>query len=145
MENYIQGEVIMAQKNDERIMQLKQQIETKRKELATKTSRFTPVTNCLLVIDKVTYNLHVESSELLLIKVNMMAMSAKDLGLDISKVIISGYSLADWIDDIQNYLKVQSYKDEKRKLEKLERQLDALLSDDKRTELEIDSIAAMLN
>ena len=135
----------MAQKNDERIMQLKQQIETKRKELATKTSRFTPVTNCLLVIDKVTYNLHVESSELLLIKVNMMAMSAKDLGLDISKVIISGYSLADWIDDIQNYLKVQSYKDEKRKLEKLERQLDALLSDDKRTELEIDSIAAMLN
>lgn len=135
----------MAQKNDERIMQLKQQIETKRKELATKTSRFTPVTNCLLVIDKVTYNLHVESSELLLIKVNMIAMSAKDLGLDVSKVIISGYSLADWIDDIQNYLKVQSYKDEKRKLEKLERQLDALLSDDKRTELEIDNIAAMLN
>ena len=135
----------MAQKNDERIMQLKEQIEAKRKELATKTSRFTPVTNCLLVIDKVTYNLHVESSELLLIKVNMMAMSAKDLGLDISKVIISGYSLADWIDDIQNYLKVQSYKDEKRKLEKLEKQLDALLSDDKRTELEIDSIAALLN
>ena len=134
----------MAQKNDERIMQLKQQIEVKRKELANQTGRFTPITNCLLVIDKVTYNLHVESSELLLIKVNMMAMSAKDLGLDISKVIISGYSLADWIDDIKNYMKVQSYKDEKRKLEKLEKQLDALLSDDKRTELEIDSIAALL-
>lgn len=134
----------MAQKNDERIMQLKQQIEVKRKELANQTGRFTPITNCLLVIDKVTYNLHVESSELLLIKVNMMAMSAKDLGLDISKVIISGYSLADWIDDIKNYLNVQSYKDEKRKLEKLEKQLDALLSDDKRTELEIDSIAALL-
>lgn len=134
----------MAQKNDERIMQLKQQIEVKRKELANQTGRFTPVTNCLLVIDKVTYNLHVESSELLLIKVNMMAMSAKDLGLDISKVIISGYSLADWLDDIKNYMKVQSYKDEKRKLEKLEKQLDALLSDDKRTELEIDSIAALL-
>jgi hypothetical protein len=98
----------------------------------------------LLVIDKVTYNLHVESSELLLIKVNMMAMSAKDLGLDISNVIISGYSLADWIDDIKNYMKVQSYKDEKKKLNQLEKQLDALLSDDKRTELEIDSIAALL-
>lgn len=134
----------MAQKNDERIMQLKQQIETKRNELANKTSRFTPITNCLLVIDKVTYNLHVDSSELLLIKVNMMAMSAKDLGLDISKVIISGYNIADWIDDIKNYLKVQQYKDEKRKLNQLERQLDALLSDDKRTELEIDSIAALL-
>ena len=134
----------MAQKNDERIMQLKQQIEEKRKELANQTGRFTPVTNCLLVIDKVTYNLHVESSELLLIKVNMMAMSAKNLGLDISKVIISGYSIADWLDDIQNYMKVQSYKDEKKKLERLEKQLDALLSDDKRTELEIDSIAALL-
>lgn len=134
----------MAQKNDERIMQLKQQIETKRKELASQTSKFTPVTNCLLVLDKVTYNLHVESSELLLIKVNMMAMSAKDLGLDISNVMISGYSLEDWLDDIRNYLKVQKYKDEKRKLEKLEKQLDALLSDDKRTELEIDNIAALL-
>ena len=134
----------MAQKNDERIMQLKQQIEVKRKELANQTGRFTPITNCLLVIDKVTYNLHVESSELLLLKVNMMAMSAKDLGLDISKVIISGYSLADWLDDIKNYMKVQSYKDEKRKLERLEKQLDALLSDDKRTELEIDSIAALI-
>ena len=134
----------MAQKNDERIMQLKKQIEIKREELANQTGRFTPVTNCLLFMDKVTYNLHVESSELLLIKVNMMAMSAKDLGLDISKVIISGYSLADWIDDIKNYLKVQKYKEEKKKLEKLEKQLDALLSDDKRTELEIDSIAALL-
>lgn len=74
----------------------------------------------------------------------MMAMSAKDLGLDISKVIIAGYSLADWLDDIKNHLKVQSYKDEKRKLNQLEKQLDALLSDDKRTELEIDSIAALL-
>jgi hypothetical protein len=134
----------MAQKNDERIMQLKQQIEIKRKELANQTSRFTPITNCLLVLNNITYNLHVESSELLLIRVNMMAMSAKDLGLDISKVMISGYSIENWLDDIRNYLKIQKYKEEKRKLEKLEKQLDALLSDDKRTELEIDNIAALL-
>ena len=134
----------MAQKNDERIMQLKQQIETKRKELANQTNRFVPITNCLLTLDKVTYNLHVDTSEWLLIKVNMVAMSAKDLGLDISQVEISGYKLTDWLDDIRNYLKVQKYKDVKRKLEKLEKQLDALLSDDKRTELEIDSIATLL-
>ena len=48
---------IMAQKNDDRIMQLKEQIEKKRKELAaSNTSRFIPITNCLLVIDKTTYN-----------------------------------------------------------------------------------------
>lgn len=134
----------MAQKNDERIMQLKKQIDTKRKELANQTSRFVPITNCLMVIDKVTYNLHVDSSELLLIKVNTMAMSAKDLGLDISKVMISGYSLEDWINDIKNNLKIQNYKNEKKNLEQLEKKLDALLSDDKRTELEIDNIAALL-
>ena len=47
----------MAQKNDERIMELKKTIENKRKELASKPTRFNPVTNCLLVLDKVTYNL----------------------------------------------------------------------------------------
>lgn len=134
----------MAQKNDERIMQLKSQIEEKRKELAKQTSRFVPITNCLLVLDKVTYNLHVEASELLLIKLNTLHMSARDLDIDPSKVIISGYSLVDWMEDISNCLKVQKYKQEKTKLNTLERQLDTLLSDDKRTELEIDSIASLL-
>lgn len=134
----------MAHKNDERIMQLKQQIETKRKELANQNNRFIPVTNCMLLLDNVTYNLHLEISEWLLIKVNMIAMSAKDLGMDISQVEISGYKLTDWLEDINNKLKTQKYKEEKRKLEKLEKQLDALLSDDKRTELEIDNIAALL-
>ena len=135
----------MAQKNDERIMELKKDIETKRKELANKTSRFTPITNCLLVLDKVTYNLHVESSELLLIKLNMMSMSAKDLGMDISKVIISGFSLEHWITDVKNYLEVQKYKNKKKKLDNLEKELTALLSNDKQTELQIDALASMLD
>lgn len=134
----------MAQKNDERIMQLKQQIEKKRNELTEHNSRFVPITNCLLVLDKVTYNLHVESSELLLIKLNMMAMSAKDLGMDTSKVIISGYSLNDWIEDVKNNLEVQRYKKEKGDLNALEKKLTALLSEDKQTELEIDRLATLL-
>lgn len=134
----------MAQKNDERIMQLKQQIDNKRKELAKHNNRFIPITNCLLGLDKVTYNLHVESSELLLIKLNMMAMSAKDLGMDTAKVIISGYSLNDWIEDVKSNLEVQRYKKEKSNLNALEKNLDALLSEDKQTELEIDKLAALL-
>lgn len=134
----------MAQKNDDRIMQLKNQIAEKKAQLANKTDRFAPKTNCLLVLDKVTYNLHVEASELLLIKVNSIAMSTKDLGLDITNIIVSGYSLDKWLDDIRSFLEVKAYREEKRKLDKLEQQLTALLSDDKKTELEIDSIAAML-
>lgn len=134
----------MAQKNDERIMQLKQQIEKKRNELAEHNNRFVPITNCLLVLDKTTYNLHVESSEMLLIKLNMIAMSAKDLNIDTSKLIISGYSLNDWIEDVKSNLEVQRYKKEKSDLNALEKKLTALLSEDKQTELEIDKLAALL-
>lgn len=135
----------MAQKNDDRIMQLKEQIEKKREELAaSNTSRFIPITNCLLVIDKTTYNLHVDSSELLLIKLNSMRLSAKDLGIDTSKLMISGYSLDNWITDVKNNLSIQNYRIEKKKLDSLEKQLTALLSDDKQTELQIDQLADLL-
>lgn len=135
----------MAQKNDDRIMQLKEQIEKKREELAaSNTSRFVPITNCLLVIDKTTYNLHVDSSELLLIKLNSMRLSAKDLGIDTSKLMISGYSLDNWITDVKNNLSIQNYRAEKKKLDSLEKQLTALLSDNKQTELQIDQLAALL-
>jgi hypothetical protein len=138
------GFVIMAQKNDERIMQLKSKIEKKRIELDKHRNRFNPITNCLLTLDKVTYNLNVESSELFLIKLNMMAMSAKDLNIDTSKLIISGYSLDDWIEDVKANLEVQRHKKEKKDLDRLEKELTALLSDDKQTELEIDRLAAFL-
>ena len=135
----------MTQKNDDRIMQLKEQIEKKREELAASdTSRFIPITNCLLVIDKTTYNLHVDSSELLLIKLNSMRLSAKDLGIDTSKLMISGYSLDNWITDVKNNLSIQNYRTKKKKLDSLEKQLTALLSDDKQTELQIDSLEELL-
>lgn len=134
----------MAQKNDERIMQLKATIEQKRKELSGASTRFNPITNCLLILNKVTYNLHVESNELLLIRLNSMRLSAKDLGIDTSTLMISGYCLDDWITDIKNNLEIQKYKAEKKKLDTLEKQLTQLLSDDKQTELQIDALADSL-
>lgn len=134
----------MTQKNDDRIMLLKQKVDSKRNALKGKSDRFTPITNCLLVFDKVTYNLHVDASQLLLLRLNSLAMSAQDLGIDPKECIISGYSLIDWIEDIKSFLAIQRYRKEKSDLAKLEKQLDSLLSEDKRTELELDSIAALL-
>ena len=134
----------MAQKNDERIMQLKKTIEEKRQELVSKPTRFNPITNCLLVFDQVTYNLHIDSSEMLLIKLNALLISAKDLEIDTSTLMISGSSLDDWIADAKANLEVQRYKAEKKKLDMLEKQLTALLSDDKQTELQIDSLEELL-
>ena len=134
----------MAQKNDERIMELKKTIEEKRQEFASKPTRFNPITNCLLVFDQVTYNLHIDSSEMLLIKLNALLISAKDLEIDTSTLMISGSSLDDWIADVKANLEVQRYKAEKKKLDMLEKQLTALLSDDKQTELQIDSLEELL-
>jgi len=134
----------MAQKNDDRIMLLKQKVDSKRNALKGKSDRFTPITNCLLVFDKVTYNLYVEASQLLLLRLNSLVMAAQDLGIDPKECIISGYSLIDWIEDIKSFLAIQQYRKEKSDLAKLEKQLDSLLSEDKRTELELDSIAALL-
>ena len=130
--------------NDERILALKKQIDEKRK-IVGRASRFAPITNCILQMDGQTYNLHVCCDELLLVKLNALAMSASDLGLSIYKLTISGFSLADWIEDVKGLIEAKMIKEEKAKLDKLEKQLDSLLSSDKRTELEIDNIAALLN
>ena len=71
-------------------------------------------------MDKVTYNLHVDSNEMLLIKLNRVALSAKDLGISTATLEISGSSLDDWIADVKAYLEVKSYKSEKKKLDMLE-------------------------
>lgn len=135
----------MAKANDERIMQLKKQADEKKKSLALKSMRFSPVTNCVLKLDGQVYNIHAMDSEYLLVKLNALAMSAKDLGLDTSKFVLSGYSLDAWMEDVRNCMKVREYNKEKAELASLEKRLDKLLSDDKRTELELDDIAALLN
>lgn len=69
-------------------------------------------------------------------------MSAKDLNM--SDFEISGYSVTAWIKDIKSKLEVSDLKKEESDLKKMESKLDKLLSDDKKTELEIDEIAALL-
>lgn len=130
-------------KNDERILALKKQIDQKRDEIGG-NARFAPSTNCILQMDGQTYNLHVNCDEMLLVKLNALAMSANDLGLSLRNLIISGFSLEDWIEDVKGILNTKLLKAEQAKLNKLEKQLDSLLSSDKRTELEIDAISSMI-
>ena len=133
-------------KNDDRILELKKQIETKKKAIAEKNTRFIPETNCILNLDGVTSNLNVCSDDallLLLIRLNSYLMSAKDLNM--ADFEISGYSVTAWIKDIKSKLEVSGLmKKEESDLKKMESKLDKLLSDDKKTELEIDEIAALL-
>ena len=48
-------------KNDDRILELKKQIETKKKSISEKKIRFIPETNCVLNMDGMTINLNAVS------------------------------------------------------------------------------------
>lgn len=134
----------MATKNDERVLQLKKDIDKKRAELKA-ISRFTPLTNCVLNLDNQNYNLNVlqlNDLRLLLVKLNMYSMSANDL--EINDFKISGYYVSEWMDDIECKIEIIECKAKEAELKTLEAKLDKLLSDEKKTELELDEIAALL-
>ena len=129
-------------KNDERVLQLKKVIEDKKAELSTQ--RFVPMTNCVLDMEDKKYNLNVlQESELrfLMIKLNAYAMAAENLK---EELVISGYDVNDWLADIRSKLFIITDKKKREELKSLELKLDKMLSDEKKTELELDEIASLL-
>lgn len=136
--------IIMATKNDERVLQLKEIIEKKKLELKS-AKKFIPLTNCVIDLEGQKYNLNVlqlNDLQILLVRLNMYRISAKDLGIDLE---ISGYNIAEWVTDINCKIEIFEYKKKETELKGLEAKLDKMLSDEKKTELELDEIAALLN
>ena len=142
----------MAKANDERILELKKQIEAKKEKLG-KSKRFSPITNCFIDLDGQRYNINVlqkEDLKLLLVKLNSYFVSMyfynkeEENDLKIDSLTISGYGISDWMSDVENKLNMLSRKDEERKLKAMEDKLTQLLSEDKQTELQIDEIAKLL-
>lgn len=130
-------------KNDERVLQLKKIIDEKKSELKA-VKRFTPLTNCVLNLDNQNYNLNVlqlDDLKLLLVKLNMYLMSANDLDIGLN---ISGYNISEWMSDIKYKMEIYENKKKESELKALEAKLDKMLSDEKKTELELDEIAALL-
>ncbi|ASA22586.1 hypothetical protein [Paenibacillus donghaensis] len=135
----------MANPNDQKILELKKQIEVKKEKLS-KSQKFTPITNCSIEIDGVRHNIQVLQKEQilnLLIKLNAYVLSAKDLGV-LESYNVSGYHVQDWITDLKLKFEILNRKDEEQKLKAMESKLDKLLSDDKKVELELDEIANLL-
>ena len=135
----------MSNVNDIKIMELKEQIVTKRDKLNS-IKKFSPVTNCSIELDGVRYNIQVLTREqliLLLVKLNSYFYSAKALEL-LDDYIISGYKVEEWIVDMKARLDIISRKEEEKKLKSMEEKLDRLLSNEKKTELELSDIAEML-
>ena len=134
-------------KNDDRILTLKKQIEDKKKELG-KQPRFSPVTTCMFTYNGNRVNIHtltsVKDINAMLVYFNIYAMSAENLGIDLEDVCFDGFSVSDWMEDLHAKKAVVEYTAKKSQLSAMEKKLDKLLSDDKKTELEIDAIADLL-
>ncbi|MGG1659554.1 hypothetical protein [Brevibacillus sp. NRS-1366] len=136
----------MVNNNDQKILELKKQIEEKKSKLS-KSQKFAPVTNCSIEVDGVRYNIQVLQKEqiiTLLVKLNTYVIAAKDLDL-LSEYKITGYNVMDWISDLKAKLDNLSRKEEEQKLKVMEAKLDQLLSNEKKVELELGEIENMLN
>ena len=132
-------------KNDDRILELKKQIEEKKTTLMEKNTKFSPETNCILILDGTTYNLNVLNDEsLTFLKIQLYTYKMAVIDMKITDFKISGYSLDDWISDINKKLETHEIKQKQNELKAMEAKLDKLLSEDKKTELELDDIAALL-
>ena len=135
----------MTNTNDQRILELKAQIELKKEKLG-KILKFTPVTNCSIELDGTRHNIQVLNKEQLIslmVKLNAYYKSAKELGVA-NDYIISGYIAEDWIGDIQIRLAILKQREEQQALKAMEDKLLKLLSDRKKVELEIDEIESLL-
>ena len=130
--------------NDEKILKLKEQIAQKKKQL-DKSKRFAPITNCSIDFDGVRSNIHALTKDqliFLLVKLNGYFISAK--ALEISDFSVGGYRVEEWMSDIQLRIDILNRKDDENKLKDMEYKLDRMLSDEKKTELEISEIEDLL-
>lgn len=135
----------MTNKNDERILELRKQIASKRGKINS-VGRFNPVTNCSLELDGERFNLNVlrvNELQKLLIKLTAYYEAAKKLELS-SEADYSGYKLHEWKEDVEGKLNALRNLEERKNLVMMETKLEKMLSDEKQVELELDSIADML-
>lgn len=133
----------MTNTNDKKIIELKKQVELKKKEIK-KAKRFSPITNCSIEVDGVRHNINVlNKTQLvdLLVKLTMYKIASESLKI---KYSISGYSVNDWIEDINSKLDLINVKEEENNLKSMEDKLDMLLSNEKKVELELDEIESLL-
>jgi hypothetical protein len=128
--------------NDKTILSLKKQVEDKKK-LLKGADRFVPKTNCSLSLDGLRYNLNVSGKEevlLLLAKVNNLKTSLAQI-LPEETLVISGYPVDMWIDDLKSRFNTLNRKLEEERLKILEGKLHNLLTIDTKVSLELKDLA----
>lgn len=130
--------------NDIKILQLRKKIEDKQKALF-KIDKFVPSTTCILKIDGETKNLHVMNrSELQYYYVKLKSYKKVADEDFVGDFEMCGFPISNWIDDISNKLAIMDQKNTEKQLIDMNNKLNKLLSEEKRTELELEEIDNLL-
>ena len=141
-------------KNDERVQKLIEEVK-KRKASISKTEKATWITNgSFRYYEQSTegsFNLQTVTDEVVLAKALAFLIdregafkeACKRLDVNGSFVWL-GYSVADWESDFKTRLAKVRISSEKKKLAALEKQLESLMSDDLKTDMQLAEIEKML-
>ena len=144
----INGEELtyVATQNDALIMVLKNKIEKKKEKLGSKI-KFEPRTTCIIELFGEKVNIHtlkIGSIEPYLLLLKSMVDACDFSPVSATSCVMSGFTLEDWYNDFVSKYNSLKYADDAAELVKLEKKLDAMLSNDKKIELEIEEISKLL-
>lgn len=138
-------------KNDEMIKQLMSKVASQKEALGTRPKVSWKTNGIFKFEDGKHLNLNaaqipalVESLAYLFNKSNNYDLAIKTLKVSVSEFQWSGYSVSEWIEDFQTRISVIQYEEKKQKLNETESKLSALVSEEARTEMELEKIAKSL-
>lgn len=134
----------MNTKNDAKILELQNLIESKKNELNT-CEKFAPKTSCMFELFNFKCNINVLNyEELKTFVVFLHSLESSKNSLMFQSLKINGFDLTEWLDDSVNRLHSLEHKIQKNKLSDYQIQLDKLLSSETKTKLEINNIEKAL-
>jgi len=140
------------ERNDKRIREFLDKVEALKKEVDNKP-RYTLETNGALVIDGVVVNLNtiqnvdkiINALAALTMQKQTREAAAKELGIDEYEFKQDGYTYDQWVSDLKMRVGEVQRQAKKKHLEKLEKTLSQLVSEEERTAMELDKIADLLS
>jgi len=138
-------------KNDGKIKELILKVEEQKQALGSRP-KFILKTNGIFKYDeKKFFNLNVahektlvEALAFLYIKKDYTNKACSELGVNFYKFEWDGYTLDEWKDDFKSHINLVKWEEKKKLLDATQKKLDSLVSEEVKTELELDNIAKLL-
>ena len=99
----------------------------------------------MIKLDGVDYNIHacdLETLQYLYLKLHLLHGAMLDCNCN---PLICGFNVVDWMSDVRDKIALLLKRNKEKELKDLEKKLDSMLSAEKRTEMELDEIAKLLN